>query len=274
MNILQQLTENDTIEPQGEQEPELEMDNVEEDTEVDISDVQQEGGSLYCSHCDWKTHSNAKNKERGLKDHIRKNHPDEYKTEYGKQNKKKYTKKNTKTKSTEIILAPPKIAEEYDKIEDKLDGLDEDEIRQKLLGDLDLLQTKFSSIEFKWNYNSTSSLKQLRRQKALFLRVLNDTASTQAVFNLLVVASKGIERIGGISGLADIEGYSSDIKDNRDEIYPILENMVDSGTLDVSHLTPELRLGMIMASTLVGRLEKNRIGLNGQEGDAEDGEYV
>ena len=76
--------------------------------------------------------------------------------------------------------------------------------------------------------------------------------------------------------MADIEGYSSDIKDNKDEIYPILQNMVDSGTLDVSHLTPELRLGMIMASTLVGRLEKNRIIKNGNLNDSEEEglEYV
>ena len=266
MDILQQLTETTQ---ENIDEEELQFDEGIVNTEpAEIELVEEEGEPLYCSHCDWKTHANAKNKQRGLKDHIRKNHPDEYKAEYGKNSTKKYTKK-TKQK---IIIAPPRIVEELDKITENIEVLDEESIRQKLLGDLDLLQIKFSQIDFTWNYNISSSLKHLRRQKSLFLRVLNDAASTEAVFNLLVVASKGVERIGDISGMADIEGYSSDIKDNKDEIYPILQNMVDSGTLDVSHLTPELRLGMIMASTLVGRLEKNRIIKKGNLNDSEEEE--
>ena len=254
MDILQQLTETTQ---ENIDEEELQFDEGIVNTEpAEIELVEEEGEPLYCSHCDWKTHANAKNK------------PDEYKAEYGKNSTKKYTKK-TKQK---IIIAPPRIVEELDKITENIEVLDEESIRQKLLGDLDLLQIKFSQIDFTWNYNISSSLKHLRRQKSLFLRVLNDAASTEAVFNLLVVASKGVERIGDISGMADIEGYSSDIKDNKDEIYPILQNMVDSGTLDVSHLTPELRLGMIMASTLVGRLEKNRIIKKGNLNDSEEEE--
>ena len=267
MDILQQLTE------KIETEQELELDPTPDEIE-EIQETEEEGQPLYCSVCDWKTHAGAKNKERGLKDHIRKNHPDEYKNIYTKNTKNTKTKntKNTKNTQKNIIIAPPNISEEYDKIEEKIEDLDEDEIRLKLIGDLDLLKLKFSHIEFGWTYNTTSSLKHLRRQKSLFLRVLNDEASTQAVFNMLVVASKGVERLSGVSGLADIEGYSNDIKDNKEEIYPILQNMVDSGSLDVSHLTPELRLGLIMGTCLVGRLEKNRVNLNGEDPSVEDGE--
>ena len=271
MNILDQLTE--MIQPEQELE---QLEQLEEQLELDppIETETVEGESLYCSVCDWKTHAGAKNKYRGLKDHIRKNHPDEYKNLYPTKKQNTKNKKQNKPIQKNIVLAPPKITEEYDKIEDKINDLDEDEIRQKLIGDLDLFKIKFSHIEFGWSYNSTSSVKHLRRQKALFLRVLNDEASTQAVFNMLVVASKGAERLTNISGLADIDGYSNDIKESRSEIYPILQNMVDSGNLDVSHLTPELRLGLIMGSCLVSRLEKNRVNLNGEDPSVEDGEFV
>ena len=187
MDILEQLTE--TTQENIEEE-ELQFDEGIVNTEsAEIELVEEEGEPLYCSHCDWKTHANAKNKQRGLKDHIRKNHPDEYKAEYGKNSTKKYTKK-TKQK---IIIAPPRIAEELDKITENIEVLDEESIRQKLLGDLDLLQIKFSQIDFTWNYNISSSLKHLRRQKSLFLRVLNDAASTEAVFNL---KNRGYKRNG------------------------------------------------------------------------------
>jgi len=38
-----------------------------------------------------------------------------------------------------------------------------------------------------------------------------------------------------------------------------LKNMVDTGVLDVGHLSPELRLGMIMTSLAINRMEQNKL---------------
>ena len=134
-----------------------------------------------------------------------------------------------------------------------------DEQREKLIGDLDILKIKFDTIPFNWNYNNNSSVAHLKRQKALFMRVLNDTAGTQAMFKLLVLSSKAVEKVCDISNVVDLDGYAQDVNNAEEEIYPILKNLVDTGVLSVSHLTPELRLGMIMGSLAISRIEKNKV---------------
>ena len=202
---------------------------------------------LFCNYCDWKTHAGSKDKERGLKNHIKAKHPEHY-------NPKEFKK----VKQFEIL--PPKVSEIADEIE--MVGKDEDHKREKLIGDLDLLRVKFSTIDFNWSYTPNSSIAHLQRQKKLFLRVLNDEAGTEAIFNLLVIGGKAIEKVADSTNMVDIEGYSKDIKNNKEEIYPILKNMVDTGVLDVGQLTPELRLGMIMTSLAINRMDINKIQKN------------
>tara|TARA_R100000541_G_scaffold28008_1_gene37347 strand:- start:20 stop:559 length:540 start_codon:yes stop_codon:yes gene_type:complete len=168
------------------------------------------------------------------------------------------TRRSKRQKKIEI--SPPNIEEITDDLE--LIGEDDDTKRLKIIGDLDLLQLKFTQIDFNWNYNNNSSLCHLKRQKALFLRVLNDQAGTDAIFNLLVISSQALEKVADVSSIVNIDGYSQDVKENKAEIYPILKNMVDTGVLDVGHLSPELRLGMIMASLAINRLNHNKINKN------------
>tara|TARA_B110000208_G_scaffold127727_1_gene155343 strand:+ start:599 stop:1330 length:732 start_codon:yes stop_codon:yes gene_type:complete len=227
------------------------LNNSIEDVKVDNPDPQTT--PLYCPHCEWKTHPGSKDKARGLKNHIRVKHPEHH-------NKKKSC----------IVIEPPKVQEIVETIETEIK--DED-IQQKLIGDLDLLKVKFSQIPFNWNYNLNSSVNHLQRQKALFLRVLNDEAGTDAIFNLLVISSKALEKVADASNVANINGYADDVKTNRQEIYPILKNMVDTGALSVEHLSPELRLGMIMTSLAINRLETNKIQKNNFL-DEEDGEML
>jgi len=220
-----------------------------------VSEQTVEGGQpLHCPFCDWKTHPNSKDKKRGLKNHMKKcKHNPEI---MDKQEEKKIAN-----------LLPPKVSELVDSFETV--GKDEDVVRDKLIGDLDILRIKFATIPFTWNYNENSSVAHLRRQKALFLRILNDEAGAEAVFNLLVLSSQGIEKIGNISGAVDINGYAEDVKQNKQEIYPLLKSMVDTGVLDVGHLSPELRLGMIMTSLAINRMEVNKIeGSNNFLGEA------
>jgi hypothetical protein len=199
--------------------------------------------SLHCVLCDWSTHKNSKDKPRGLRNHIRAKHPDEFKEFYP-------------TKKKEVVILPSKIDEAIDDV--YAVGKDEDIVKDKLVGDLDLLRTKFPQIPFNWNYTYQSSIPHLKRQKALFTRCLNDEAGTKTIFNLLVISSKAIEKVADVSNMVDLSGYSSDIKENKSEIYPILKNMVDTGVLDVGHLSPELRLVMVMGSIMVTRIETNK----------------
>ena len=227
--------------------------SIDEKTEP-VDNPDPEKTPLYCSYCNWKTHPGAKDKERGLKNHIRVKHPEH------------------KKKKSCIVIDPPKVSEMVDTIE--MTETDEEDKKQKLIGDLDLLKVKFSQIPFNWNYNLNSSVNHLQRQKSLFLRVLNDEAGTDAIFNLLVISSKALERVADASNVANITGYADDVKVNKQEIYPILKNMVDTGTLSVEHLSPELRLGMIMTSLAINRLETNKIQKNNFLDETEDGEML
>ena len=224
-----------------------------------VEEVQEEE-PLHCTFCDWHTHKNSKDKPRGLKNHIKNKHPEEFEKLYPSKKKK------------EIVILPSKLEQDIDDV--YAVGKDDDIVRDKLVGDLDILKTKFPHIPFSWTYTHNSSIGHLKRQKALFMRCLNDEAGTQTIFNLLVISSKAVEKVADLSNIIDLNGYASDVKENKEEIYPILKNMVDTGVLDVGHLSPELRLGMIMGSIAISRIETNKNPVQGnflnEEGNAED----
>jgi len=252
----------------------LDMDKTEIDVNpFDInnyvdSQQEEEGVGLKCAFCEWTTHKNAKNKKRGLKGHMKKcrHNPDKIPEQLIEKKGDSRVKVNIKKNEVEDFKEEEEQEEIYD--------IDND--REKLVGDLDILRVKFASVPFNWNYTTTSSLKHLRRQKSLFLRVLNDEAGTAAMFKLLVIGSKAIEKVADVSQVVNLEGYAQDVDGAHEEIYPILKNLVDTGVLSVGHLTPELRLGMIMASLAINRVEKNKIQKNSFLDDTseKDQEYL
>ena len=230
-----------------------------DDYEPPVESVEQiEELGLKCPHCDWRTHPKAKDKKRGIRTHIKKKHREIFNETYGN--------------PSEIHICPPKIENLISDFETM--GEDIDLKKEKLVGDLDLLRIKFPDIIFNWDYSPTSSIGHLKRQKSLFLRVLNDEAGTRAMMNLLVIGSKAIEKVSSVSGVANIDGYAEDVKANDEEIYPILKNMVDTGVLDIGHLSPELRLGMIMASLAINRLEQNKLGHSDFLVETQDADFV
>lgn len=224
-------------------------------------DTSEEELGLKCDYCEWRTHPKAKDKKRGIRTHIKKKHKEIFEQIYGTSNDK-----------SNINICPPKIENLISDFETI--GQDEDIRKEKLVGDLDILRIKFPDILFNWDYSPSSSIGHLKRQKSLFLRVLNDEAGTRAMFNLLVIGSKAVEKVTNLSGVANIDGYAEDVKANDEEIYPILKNMVDTGVLDIGHLSPELRLGMIMASLAISRLEQNKLGHSDFLVETQDADFV
>lgn len=257
-NIQNTETETENTETEIKQETEIATDfddfvkDLEEPKEFDINEIQeQEGLPLKCPYCKWKTHANAKDKKRGLKNHIKKCR---YNPEL---DFKDISTQQTEKKKRNIKVNIEKVEKELS-IEEEID-IDDEEKRLKLISDLDILKIKFEGVSFKWNYSNSSSIKHLTRQKALFLRVLNDSAGTEALMKLLVVSSSAIEKVANITNTVNLDGYALDVNNSRDEIYPILKNLVDTGVVSVEHLSPELRLGMIMISLAATRMDKNRL---------------
>tara|TARA_R110002153_G_scaffold24866_1_gene78954 strand:+ start:42 stop:890 length:849 start_codon:yes stop_codon:yes gene_type:complete len=220
--------------------------------------VEVEGQGLKCPYCSWKTHRNAKDKVRGLKNHIKKCNrcPENINFDKNLEQQKPKPKRDFK-----INIEKTEKKETEISVDQEVD-LNNEENRLKLLSDLDILKIKFTGINFKWNYNNSSSFSVLSRQKALFLRVLNDEAGTEALLKLLVISSSGLEKVANITNVCNLKGYANDVADAREEIYPILKNLVDTGVISVEHLSPEMRLGMVMISLGINRVEKNRIESN------------
>tara|TARA_R110000796_G_scaffold124106_1_gene238517 strand:+ start:167 stop:925 length:759 start_codon:yes stop_codon:yes gene_type:complete len=237
------------------------VSNLNEDDPISEDNITT-SEQISCDFCKFVTNAKGKDHPRAIRNHIRKKHPVEFAEIFGKEVPK------AKEPKFNIEYASPALEE----IKDFVEGNKDDDVREQLLNDLDLLQAKFSDkIVFKWDYSAGSSLQHLRRKKALFLRLLNDEAGISACFKLLTIGCSGIERLTSSTGVADIGGFSSDISEQRDEIVPILKNLVDTGQISVASLSPEMRLMMIMSSTAIERLEKNRIArsvpLNEQEED-------
>ena len=209
---------------------------------------EQSNDNCECDICDWKPAEFVKDRERAKRNHYKNKHKEYYKDNFS-------TRKTKKEKITII----ENTANVVDEIRTSNPNITEEEQRQMLLQDLDLFKMKFKALDYDWKYTNESSLDLLKREKKLFLRMINDEVGTKAIFNLIVVAGKSAERITDSLGLVDIEGYSNDLKDNETEIISILKDMVDAGLISATALTPELRLMLILGSVCVNRLELNKI---------------
>jgi len=231
------------------------LDELEEETpavELVVNDEQEAEipPEYECDLCDWKPKKNCKDFKRALREHYKKAHPEYYEANFK-------TRKSKKTKINILQAVSDKVEEVKEHTTNV--GVSEEEQREQLIEDLNVLKVKFKDIDYDWVYNNNSSLELLKREKSMFMRILQDKVGTKAIFNLLIVGSKGAERVCDSLGLADLEGYSGDVKSSEDEILPILQEMVDTGLISSKALTPEIRLGMVMASLGVNRMEKNRV---------------
>jgi hypothetical protein len=211
---------------------------------------QDDSNEYNCDLCDWKPAPFVKDKERALKNHYKNKHPEYYKENFSTRRSRKKPEKITIIENTAKVVDEVRTADP---------ALTESEERLMLLQDLDLFKVKFKDLNYQWKYNNDSSLEVLKREKSLFLRMINDEVGTKAIFNLLVVAGKSAERITGSLGIVDIEGYSNDLKEHEKDIIGCLKDMVDAGLISATALTPELRLAMILISIGVSRAETNRI---------------
>ena len=59
-------------------------------------------------------------------------------------------------------------------------------------------------------------------------------------------------------GLGDIQGYSADIAEQKEDFVTVLKEMVDTGVIESTQLSPEVRLGLLLVQVGVQRMEVNR----------------
>ena len=61
-----------------------------------------------------------------------------------------------------------------------------------------------------------------------------------------------------------LDGYSDNLSEAKEDIIPILKEMIDTGEIDCSMMTPQLRLMIVMSSVAVKTIEKNNDKKNSQ----------
>ncbi len=174
--------------------------------------------------------------------------------------KPKPKRKYNKRKKQDVKLEPvPEIVEQIQELTTK-PYENEDDYKKKLCEDLEVLKYKFENVityKPQFSYPETS-INELERQKSLFMRLVNEKASVNAVFESLLFVVKGGEKVSNSLGLIDINGLTEDLNEKRNEIIEILKELVDTGLIDCCELTPELKLIMLLTNLTIARMEKNK----------------
>jgi len=154
----------------------------------------------------------------------------------------------SKRKSDKVIEENMKNEEE-----EKL----EDEQKTNLYNQLFVLKQKFPDNTGEIHIDKEMSIKTLESKKSLILQIITQKNSENVVFETLLLMARTGERGINYFGMDALDGFADNLSESKQDIIPILKEMVDLGEIDTSCMTPQLRLMIIMASVGVKTIEKN-----------------
>jgi len=154
----------------------------------------------------------------------------------------------SKRKSDKVIEENMKNEEE-----EKL----EEEQKTNLYNQLFVLKQKFPDNTGEIHIDKEMSIKTLESKKSLILQIITQKNSENVVFETLLLMARTGERGINYFGMDALDGFADNLSESKQDIIPILKEMVDLGEIDTSCMTPQLRLMIIMASVGVRTIEKN-----------------
>ena len=167
---------------------------------------------------------------------------DEEKTKYNKL-AQKHKRKNEKNKEEE------KKSEEEEKLND--------EKKNNLYNQLYVLKQKFPENTSEIIISKDMNIKTLEEKKSLILQIITQKNSESVVFETLLLMSRTGERGINYFGIDALDGFADNLNESREDIIPILKEMVDLGEIDTTCMTPQLRLMIVMSSVAVRTIERN-----------------
>ena len=187
--------------------------------------------------------------------------PKETHLEYKKRLNKKVSEFTEEEKSEYNKLVQRKRRKEV-KQEEKIKKTEEDnkELDKKtndLYNQLFVLKKKFPEHLNDIHIDKDMTMSTLSNKKDLILRIITQKNSEAVIFETLLLGCRTIERGLNYADIDALDGYADNVNEARDDIIVILKEMVDMGSIDVSMLTPELRLMIVMSSVAVKTVEKN-----------------
>lgn len=134
---------------------------------------------------------------------------------------------------------------------------EDEEKKNTLYNQLYVLKQKFPDNTGEIHIDPDMSLSSLSQKKDLIMKVITDKHSHNIVFETLLLGCRSVERGLNYFDVEAIDGLAETTEEMKDDIVPILKEMIDLGEIDTSMLTPHLRLAIIMSSVVVKTIEKN-----------------
>ncbi len=171
-------------------------------------------------------------------------------SEFTEDEKKEYNRLSQSKKRKEV-----KFKEEEDKKEE--DNIEETKKINNLYNQLFVLKKKFPEHLDEIHINKEMNYNTLNEKKDLIMKIITQKNSDAVVFETLLLGCRTIERGLNYAEIEALDGYAENVADARDDIIPILKEMIDLGEIDTSMLTPQLRLMIVMSSVAVKTVEKN-----------------
>ena len=182
-----------------------------------------------CHICGYKPRASASNPKEALRKHMQRYHANE-----------------STACSVDAIVSD--VLESSAKLEDC----------DKLYEDIQILKVKFPDIAYTPDIHPDSSYQALKRAKNTLVRLVNDRSGADAAFNIMLIGCRGAETATHFLGLGDIQGYATDIAEQKEDFVTVLKEMVDTGVIESTQLSPEVRLGLLLVQVGVQRMEVNR----------------
>ena len=133
----------------------------------------------------------------------------------------------------------------------------ENEKKNNMYNQLFVLKQKFPDNTGEIHIDKDMSLKVLEEKKSLILQIITTKNSENVVFETLLLCCRSGERGLNYFGVEALDGYAENVDGMKGDIIPILKEMVDTGEIDCSMMTPQLRLMILMSSVAVKTIEQN-----------------
>jgi len=133
----------------------------------------------------------------------------------------------------------------------------EEDKQNHLYNQLFVLKQKFPENTENIHIDPDMTITALNQKKDLIMKVITDKHSHNVVFETLLLGCRSVERTANYFNQDFLDGFADNTSEMKDDIVPILKEMIDLGEIDTSMLTPQLRLAIVMSSVVVKTIEKN-----------------
>ena len=167
-------------------------------------------------------------------------------SEFTEEEKQKYNK----------LAQKKKRVKEKNEEEINNEKLDEEK-KTHLYNQLFVLKQKFPENLENIHINNDMNYKTLNEKKDLIMTLITQKNSHNVVFETLLLMARTGERGLDYFDIDALNGYTENLNDAKDDIVPILKEMIDTGEIDCSMMTPQLRLMIVMSSVAVKTVERN-----------------